>query len=515
MTKEEKSWILYDVGNSAFTLLISTIMPIYFNYLADNAGVSSVDYLAYWGYAASIATLAVALLGPVFGTLADTKGFKKPIFLVFLLVGAFGCVGLGLAKHWLAFLVIFVIARVGYSGSLIFYDSMLPDVTDRERLDGVSSQGYAWGYIGSCIPFVICLGLFSLFPGFPARVAIMTLANFLIYGANGYGPTVAYITCSALALQSIDTAVVPVLLERLLYTAVGGGIALLANHFIFPIRLKNQCSYLAEMTASIREEITDLLAHTTPGDEERRFQIDQRIVKSYLIFKRLENMYSIFDTHLVSKNTQYYTVKESTTSKRVKVTINYFLAPQYAQHVSTVGPHVPFVKSYAELDGHIRDSLTPSIEDYETELKEELYTHRFNYFETIDENVFQRATQSTSQTEETDLVEENNVTVLYEIKRIIEKDVQQELYNFADDATRSSFAAYQKARFAPWVGVRILSLDISFTANKWEAEHSIVHCYLAVVFRGLQKRAIVEIDINKRSYATGEAYSLNNGTEEQ
>ena len=159
MTKEEKSWILYDVGNSAFTLLISTIMPIYFNYLADNAGVSSVDYLAYWGYAASIATLAVALLGPVFGTLADTKGFKKPIFLVFLLVGAFGCVGLGLAKHWLAFLVIFVIARVGYSGSLIFYDSMLPDVTDRERLDGVSSQGYAWGYIGSCIPFVICLGL--------------------------------------------------------------------------------------------------------------------------------------------------------------------------------------------------------------------------------------------------------------------------------------------------------------------------------------------------------------------
>ena len=143
---------------------------------------------------------------------------------------------------------------------------------------------------GTLAGIAICLGLFSLFPGFPARVAIMTLANFLIYGANGYGPTVAYITCSALALQSIDTAVVPVLLERLLYTAVGGGIALLANHFIFPIRLKNQCSYLAEMTASIREEITDLLAHTTPGDEERRFQIDQRIVKSYLIFKRLENM---------------------------------------------------------------------------------------------------------------------------------------------------------------------------------------------------------------------------------
>ena len=143
---------------------------------------------------------------------------------------------------------------------------------------------------GTIAGIVICLGLFSLFPGFPARVVIMTLANFLIYGANGYGPTVAYITCSALAIQSIDTAVIPVLLQRLIYTAAGGCIALLANYLIFPIRLKNQCAYLADMTASIRNEITDLLEHTAPGDENRRFQIDQRIIKSYLIFKRLENM---------------------------------------------------------------------------------------------------------------------------------------------------------------------------------------------------------------------------------
>ena len=73
LTKEEKNWVLYDVGNSAFTLLVSTIMPIYFNYLAGNAGLSDVDYMAYWGYAASIATLIVALIGPICGTLADTK----------------------------------------------------------------------------------------------------------------------------------------------------------------------------------------------------------------------------------------------------------------------------------------------------------------------------------------------------------------------------------------------------------------------------------------------------------
>ena len=144
--------------------------------------------------------------------------------------------------------------------------------------------------LGTMAGIVICLGLFSLFPGFPARIAIMTIANFLIYGANGYGPTVAYITCSALALQSIDTAVIPVLLERLVYTAAGGAIALLANHFIFPIRLKNQCSYLSEMILSLQNEITVLLEVTTPGDENRRFQIDQCIIKSYLIFNRLENM---------------------------------------------------------------------------------------------------------------------------------------------------------------------------------------------------------------------------------
>ena len=157
LTKQEKSWILYDVGNSAFILLVTTIMPIYFNYLAGNAGLSDAQYLAYWGYAASIATLITAFLGPVIGTLADTKGFKKPIFLIFLIIGTVGCISLGLAKQWTLFLIIYIIAKIGFSASIIFYDSMLSDITSEERFDNVSSQGYAWGYIGSCIPFILCL----------------------------------------------------------------------------------------------------------------------------------------------------------------------------------------------------------------------------------------------------------------------------------------------------------------------------------------------------------------------
>ena len=157
LNEKEKRWILYDVGNSAFVLLVATIIPIYFNYLAGKAGLSDVDYLAYWGYAASICTVIVAIAGPVLGTIADTKGYKKPIFMISILIGTIACSLLGLMVQWMAFLVVFLIAKVGFSASLIFYDSMLSDITDEERMDYVSSQGYAWGYIGSCVPFVLCL----------------------------------------------------------------------------------------------------------------------------------------------------------------------------------------------------------------------------------------------------------------------------------------------------------------------------------------------------------------------
>lgn len=159
LTPLEKKWILYDVGNSAFTLLIATLLPIYFDTLADGAGLSEANYLAAWGYATSLATILVALTGPIIGTVSDSRGRKKPLFLASILLGSIACLCLGFARQWLAFLAVFVLAKAGYSVSLIIYDSMLPDVTEPERMDTVSSQGYAWGYIGSCLPFLLCLGL--------------------------------------------------------------------------------------------------------------------------------------------------------------------------------------------------------------------------------------------------------------------------------------------------------------------------------------------------------------------
>ena len=166
LTKLEKSWILYDVGNSAFILLVATLLPIYFNSLATSAGLSEADYLAYWGYAGSVATLLVAIIGPICGTMADRKGYKKPLFMVTMLLGAFGCLALGGAWSWLSFLAIYVVAKVGFSSSLVFYDSMLTEVTTEERMDNVSSLGYAFGYIGSVIPFLVCLVLVLMYDTF-------------------------------------------------------------------------------------------------------------------------------------------------------------------------------------------------------------------------------------------------------------------------------------------------------------------------------------------------------------
>ncbi|MDE7320392.1 MAG: MFS transporter [Lachnospiraceae bacterium] len=157
LTGKERDWVLYDVGNSAFVMLTATVIPICFKNVAEGTGMSAADSTAYFSYASSLVTVIAAVLGPVLGAVADMKGFKKPVFACFMGIGALGCAMLGIPAGWLLFLGIYVIAKVGYQGSLTFYDSMLTDVTTDDRVDQVSAHGYAWGYIGSCIPFVISI----------------------------------------------------------------------------------------------------------------------------------------------------------------------------------------------------------------------------------------------------------------------------------------------------------------------------------------------------------------------
>ena len=175
----ERSWILYDIGNSAFTLLVSTLIPIYFNSLAGSAGVHEDLYLSYWGYAGSISTILVAIIAPICGTMSDRR-FKKPIFLLTVILGCIACACLGITTHWLAFLGIFILAKVGFHSSIVFYDSMLPEVTTEKRMDSVSSLGYAYGYIGSVIPFVLCLVLVLFGSSFGLSMGSAMILAFLI-----------------------------------------------------------------------------------------------------------------------------------------------------------------------------------------------------------------------------------------------------------------------------------------------------------------------------------------------
>ena len=179
LTPREKRWIMYDVGNSAFVLLSTAVVPIYANSLLEAAGQDNI--VSTWGYAQTVASLVIALLMPILGSIADVQGMKIKFFLGFFLTGVVMCLGMSLPLGWLAFLVVYVLATIGLNGSLTFYDSMLIDTTSNERMDKVSSHGYAWGYVGSTIPFIVCIAV--IFGG-PALLnldtATCTRISFLI-----------------------------------------------------------------------------------------------------------------------------------------------------------------------------------------------------------------------------------------------------------------------------------------------------------------------------------------------
>ncbi len=182
-TKAEKSWILYDVGNSALVLLATSVIPIYFNSLASaNPAVESVAVGA-WGAAETVASLIIALLMPILGSIADMEGMRKKFIVGCVGTGAVATIAMGFPTHWMAFLVVYVISSVMLNSSFVFYDALLVDATTEERMDEVSSQGFAWGYVGSCIPFIACLLIVLNAEGLGLSMQTAMLIAFIITSA--------------------------------------------------------------------------------------------------------------------------------------------------------------------------------------------------------------------------------------------------------------------------------------------------------------------------------------------
>lgn len=169
-TRQELSWMMYDWANSAHSVIIVTLLPIFFDTVAGYTA-DSVSSMSTWGYATSIAMAIVAISAPFLGVFGDIRGMRKKLFTVFLLIGVAACAGLAFTPGMdftsstsaagnvaMLILVLYIISVIGFDASAIYYDAFLTDITTEDRMDKVSTMGYGLGYIGgSTIPLVIFL----------------------------------------------------------------------------------------------------------------------------------------------------------------------------------------------------------------------------------------------------------------------------------------------------------------------------------------------------------------------
>ena len=182
MTREERSWILQDFGNSAYSIAITTaLLPVFFkSYAAQSLDPTTAT--AFWGYTNSFATFLIVLLAPILGNLADYKGNKKKFFNFFVILAILSTAALSLVgeNQWKLCLFIYIITVLGSTGASIFYDAFLTDVTTDEKMDMISSQGFGFGYLGGTVGFGISMALILLAPSIGMPTIVATKIAFII-----------------------------------------------------------------------------------------------------------------------------------------------------------------------------------------------------------------------------------------------------------------------------------------------------------------------------------------------
>ena len=145
--KTIRAWCLYDFGNSAFaTTILAAVLPVYF----ANVIYTGKDATAVWGIITAVAMIIIAVLAPILGAISDSANSKKKFWTFFMLLGCFGTALLFLPGPGDSTMlsIFFVMANIGFSGSLVFYDAFLPHIVSKDRMDKTSAAGFAWGYIG-------------------------------------------------------------------------------------------------------------------------------------------------------------------------------------------------------------------------------------------------------------------------------------------------------------------------------------------------------------------------------
>jgi len=179
--KRETRWAMYDWANSVYSLTIATaIFPPFYNsiskaaaikqgspeagpYLLTVAGIT-LENSVFYSFAISLASLVIAFLSPLLSGIADSRGLKKRMMQLFCYLGAISCSLLFFSTKELVghTLLLFVLATIGFSGSLVFYNAFLPEVTTPDRLDRVSAKGFSLGYIGSVLLLLVNLAFILL-----------------------------------------------------------------------------------------------------------------------------------------------------------------------------------------------------------------------------------------------------------------------------------------------------------------------------------------------------------------
>lgn len=176
-----RAWTLYDWANSAFaTTILAAVLPVYYSQVAGEALSSPAQATAYWSAGLSISLFFVALLSPILGTVSDIMRGKKRFLSLFLTIGviATGLLVLVNTGDWLLASILFIVGRIGFSGSIVFYDALLPHVARAEDQDVVSTRGYAMGYLGGGLLLAVNIGMIFALPqnNWGTRLSFLSVA---------------------------------------------------------------------------------------------------------------------------------------------------------------------------------------------------------------------------------------------------------------------------------------------------------------------------------------------------